>query len=369
MKILVTGGAGFIGSHLVDRLVRDGHQVRVIDNFNPQVHARRRPAYLNAEAEYIRADVRDRLKVKRAIRNMDAVFHEAAVVGVGQSMYQVEKYIDNNTVGTSVVLDVLVNEKHSVKKLIVAGSMSSYGEGSYRCVRCGDIQPELRPRAQLEKRLWEMACPLCHAHAGPVPTKESKRLAPTSVYAMSKLHQEELALLIGKTYMIPTVVLRYFNVYGPRQALSNPYTGVCAIFSSRLKSGARPVVYEDGLQTRDFVNVNDIVEANMLALHSAKVNYRVFNVGTGTPISILEIARLLAKLYKKKLAPKIVNKYRIGDIRHCYSDISALKGLGFKTAVTLEEGLRALMEWGMTQEAKDYSLKANKELEKKRLKF
>lgn len=371
MKILVTGGAGFIGSHLVDRLIKEGHRVRVVDNFDEQVHCGKKPLYLNPETEYIKLDVRDRAGLKKAINKFEVVFHEAAAVGVGQSMYEVEKYTDVNTRGTATLLDILVNEKNAVKKLIVASSMSIYGEGSYYCKNCKSIAPQLRPLEQLKSRRWEMKCPLCNnqTETEPLATKESKRLFPTSIYAMSKLHQEEFCLLIGRTYKIPTVALRYFNVYGPRQALSNPYTGVCAIFSSRIKTDKPPLVYEDGLQTRDFIHVRDIVEANLLALKNKNADFGSFNVGTGKPTSILEIANLLIKLYGKNLKPKIVNKYRIGDIRHCYADNSAIRKLGFKPSVELSEGIKDLVSWAKNQKVTDKTSIADNQLDKMKLKI
>lgn len=369
MKVLVTGGAGFIGSHLVDRLVDDGYKVRVLDNFDPQVHQGKRPAYLNPHAEYVRADIRNSEGVKKALRSIDVVFHEAAAVGVGQSMYQIEKYTDVNSKGTAVLLDALVNERNSVKKLIVASSMSIYGEGSYSCVKCGAFHPTLRPLAQLKKRSWQMRCPRCHCQARAIATAEDKPLYPTSIYAMSKRHQEEYTLLIGRTYKLPAVALRYFNVYGPRQSLSNPYTGVCAIFSSRIKASHRPLVYEDGRQTRDFIDVRDIVEANLLVLRDPRADYQAFNVGTGKPTSISEIASLLIKLYGKKMEPAVVGKYRLGDIRHCFADISRLAQLGFQPKVSLEEGLRYLAQWGRTEKSKDRTGFADRQLDRYKLKL
>ncbi|MBP7216746.1 MAG: SDR family NAD(P)-dependent oxidoreductase [Candidatus Omnitrophica bacterium] len=368
MNILVTGGAGFIGSHLVDRLVLEGHRVRVVDSFDEQVHAGKTPAYLNRDAEYIKLDVRNRDKLKKAFKNMEIIYHEAAAVGVGQSMYQIEKYTDANTRGTATLLDILVNEKNSIKKIIVASSMSIYGEGSYQCQRCGEFSPRLRPLEQLKKRMWEMRCPVCSNPASRKATKEAKPLYPTSIYAMSKLHQEEFVLLIGKTYNIPAVALRYFNVYGPRQSLSNPYTGVCAIFSSRIKANHAPIIYEDGLQTRDFIDVRDIVQANLLVLKDSQADFKAFNVGTGEPTSILEIAKVLMKLYGKDCQPQIVKKYRLGDIRHCYADISALAVLGFKPSVSLEQGLAELVAWGKKAQSRDLSSRAERELEKRKLK-
>ncbi len=365
MKILVTGGAGFVGSHLVDELV-EKHEVTIYDNLEPQVH-KDIPEYLNNGAEFIKEDVCDRAKLKDAIIDSEVIFHEAAMVGVGQSMYQIEKYMDANTMGTAKLLDILANEEHNVKKLIVASSMSIYGEGKYECSDCGVLYPPLRSNEQLKRREWEMRCPSCGKIAKPVPTDENKPLQPTSIYAISKKDQEEMCLTVGRAYGIPTVALRYFNIYGPRQALSNPYTGVCAIFSSRIKNNNPPIIFEDGLQTRDFISVHDIVSSNLLVMEKSKANYEMFNVGTGKPVSILEIAHTLSKLYDKALKPEIVNKYRSGDIRHCYSDISKIRKLGFRPSVSFEDGMHELVEWGITKEAEDKSDTAYQELKEKGL--
>ena len=363
MRILVTGGAGFIGSHLVDRLVQAGHQVRILDNFDPQVHGSGRPDYLNPSAEYLEGDVRDRDVVRRALRGVEVVFHEAAAVGVGQSMYQIEKYVAANSGGTGILLDVVVNDRLPLKKLIVASSMSLYGEGQYLCPRCGPVVPPPRPTAQLQAREWEMHCPRCRATARPQPTPETKPLLPTSVYAVSKRDQEELCLCVGRSYEIPTVALRYFNVYGPRQALSNPYTGVCAIFSARIKNRRPPIVFEDGRQTRDFIHVRDVVQANLLVMNDPRADDEVFNVGTGAAVSIAQIGRVLAQLYEVPVEPQITLKYRAGDIRHCYADISKLHALGFEPSVSLQEGLRELVTWGREVVANDQVEQAAKELE------
>jgi dTDP-L-rhamnose 4-epimerase len=362
MHVLVTGGAGFIGSHLVDALVQGGHRVRVLDNFDPQVHEGRRPEYLNPAAEYVSGDVRDRAMLRQALRQSDVVFHEAAVVGVGQSMYAIEHYVAANALGTGILLDVIVNDRVPLKKLVVASSMSIYGEGQYRCERCGPIAPSLRGLAQLKRGEWEMRCASCGEAAASAPTGERKPLEPTSVYAVSKRDQEELCLTVGRAYQIPTVALRYFNAYGPRQALSNPYTGVCAIFSARLKNGHRPLVYEDGAQTRDFVHVRDIVRANLLVMEDVRADYEVFNVGTGQPTSIGEVARVLAQLYGVPLEPELTLKYRAGDIRHCYADITKLAALGYRPSATLKQGLEELVAWGKTQASVDRVQQASQEL-------
>ncbi len=282
-KILVTGGAGFIGSHIVDELVTRGHAVRVLDSLVEQVHgpAADRPAYLHPAAEFVRGDVRDREILRRALDGVEVVFHEAAEVGVGQSMYEVTRYVGGNTYATAVLLEVLANEKHSVKRLMVASSMSIYGEGAYLCPQHGQIHPWLRPDEQLSRKEWEMRCPLCGQMSAPLGTPEDKPLFPTSIYAVSKMDQELMCLAIGRAYHIPTVALRYFNVYGPRQALSNPYTGVAAIFSGRLLNGRPPVIFEDGLQSRDFIHVTDIARANVLAMEHTEVAYEVLQYRHG----------------------------------------------------------------------------------------
>jgi len=369
MRILITGGAGFIGSFTVDRLVRLGHRVRIFDSLDPQVHpAGRLPDYINKGAEFKKGDVRDYDSLKRSVKDIDVIFHFAACVGVGQSQYLIKKYTDVSIGGTANLLDILVNTKNKVKKIIVAASMSSYGEGVYRCARCGKVRPALRPEAQLKEKRWEPVCPCCGRQLKAVATGEAEEQQCNSIYAITKKAQEDMALSIARAYKIPAVGLRYFNVYGPRQTLSNPYTGVCAIFLSRIKNGRPPVVYEDGLQTRDFISVHDIVEANVLAMNKKEADYQVFNVGGGSPISIRAIAEVLAGLYGKPLKAKITNQYRKGDIRHCFADIIKIrKILNFAPKVGFEDGMRELIEWSRTERAKDGFEKARAELEGKGL--
>lgn len=367
MKILVTGGCGFIGSHLVDRLVTDGHEVRVLDSLEYQVHEGKIPDYLNPGAEYIFGDIRDEEILRRVIADVDVIFHQAAAIGVGQSMYEIKKYTDINIMGTAKLLDVLVNENHHVSKLIVASSMSIYGEGAYRCDDCGVVYPRLRASEQLKNKDWEVKCPRCQRPAERMATSEDKPSFPTSVYAITKRDQEEMCLIIGKAYGLPTVALRYFNVYGPRQSLNNPYTGVAAIFSSRVKNDKQPLIFEDGLQSRDFIDVKDVVQANLLAMGRDEANYEVFNVGTGKPTSILDIADLLIELYGKELKPEVVNKYRTGDIRHCYADISKIRKLGFEPRGDLEQGMRELAAWGDAIKAEDRTEQAQRELRERGL--
>ena len=367
-KILVTGGAGFIGSHLVDRLVKDGARVVVLDNFDPQVHGGRKPDYLNKGAHYIEGDIRDGRALARALGNVDVIFHLAARVGVGQSMYEITDYVDANTLGTAFFWQHIIDNKLNIRKFIVASSMSIYGEGAYGCAECGETAPYLRTEEQLKKREWEFRCPSCGSLLAPLSTNEGKKLLSTSVYAITKKDQEELSINLGVSYRIPTVALRFFNVYGPRQSLSNPYTGVCAIFSSRIKNDNPPVIYEDGLQTRDFVDVRDIVESCLLVMKSDKADYKSFNVGTGKAISIKEVASTLIGLYGKGVKPEITGRFRAGDIRHCYADIAKIKALGFEPKISLKEGLSTLVEWGKNKEAVDKTEEANRELEKRKLK-
>jgi dTDP-L-rhamnose 4-epimerase len=369
MNILVTGGAGFIGSHLVDALVSDGHRVRILDSLVEQVHGGSAPAHLNRAAEFVNADMCDAEAVAGALEGIDAVYHQAAEVGVGQSMYEIVRYVRANDLGTAVLLEEMIKRPRQFKKLIVASSMSIYGEGAYRCPACNvSVDPFLRPGEQLAAHDWEFKCEACGGILEPLGTSEKKPLFPTSVYAVSKQVQEQYCLAVGRAYSIPTVAFRYFNVYGPRQALSNPYTGICAIFSSRLMNDQAPTVFEDGEQTRDFVNVRDIVRANVLAIAGSGGDYQSINIGTGRATSVKKIAELLADGLGKDIAPDIVGKYREGDIRHCVADISkARKMLGYEPTVTLEDGLAELLTWTAQQEAEDHVEGATAELAERSL--
>ena len=367
-KVLVTGGAGFIGSFLVDELVARGHDVTVFDNFEPQVHGRKRPNYLNKGARYIKGDVCDVPAFKKAVLPAEVIFHEAAMVGVGQSQYQISRYTDTNVLGTANLLDILANNKHRCTKLVVAASMSSYGEGLYRCGKHGAVRPPLRGEQDVAKGQWELNCPECGRRVKPIGTPETAELVCSSIYAQNKKDQEEMVLMFGRTYDLPTVALRYFNVYGPRQSLSNPYTGVCAIFMSRIKNGNAPVVYEDGGQSRDFVSVHDIVQANLLAMEKSEANGHVFNVGTGKPQTVVEIGRTLGRLFGREIEPQVTGKFRKGDVRHCFPDITkARKLLGYAPAVAFDDGMRELIEWSREAEANDKFEEAARELKRRGL--
>ena len=364
MKILVTGGAGFIGSHVADALVGAGHQVRLLDALVSQVHGgNSAPRYLTSGAEFIPGDMCDAELVERALESVEAVFHLAAEVGVGQSMYQIARYVQANTLGTAVLMQALTERRRQIRKLVVASSMSIYGEGAYDCAQCGPVNPQLRTPEQLRAQRWEVSCPGCGAALHPLPTLESKPLFPGSVYAISKQDQEQLALVVGRAYEIPTVALRFWNVYGPRQALSNPYTGVCAIFSSRLLNHQPPMIFEDGRQVRDFVHISDIVQACLLALESDAANYQAINIGSGEAICIREVARLLAEGLGRDIEPVITEQYREGDIRHCVPDLTrAHTLLGYRPRVKLADGIPELLEWVRAETATDSVPAATAEL-------
>jgi dTDP-L-rhamnose 4-epimerase len=369
--ILVTGGAGFIGSFLVDSLVEKGHRVRIYDALVPQVHGPQQalPAYLNPAAEFVQGDVRDRSALARAIEGVDVVFHLAAAVGVGQSMYRIQYYTEMNTLGGAVLLDILANTKHRVRKMVVASSMSVYGEGAYACGACGVVYPRLRSEAQLKARDWEMKCPGCSLDVQPVPTGEDKPLFPTSIYAVTKRDHEEMFLSTGLAYGIPAVALRFFNTYGPRQALSNPYTGVMAIFSGRLLNHRPPVIYEDGRQGRDLIHVSDIVQGLLLAMERPEADCQVFNLGTGALTSVAQVAEVLSqRLTAGEVKPEIRHQYRAGDIRHCFADITkARRLLGFEPRVSLQDGLTDLLAWVERQAAEDRFAQVERELAAKSL--
>jgi dTDP-L-rhamnose 4-epimerase len=363
--VLVTGGAGFIGSHLVAALLSRGHRVRVLDAFDPQVHGSDPAPRLPAAAELARGDLLDGALLERALEGVEVVFHQAASVGVGQSMYRSADYTRVNCVGTALLMEKIVARRPPVRKVVVASSMSIYGEGSYACSSCGPVDPGLRKPERLKAGKWEPECPRCGKDLRPAPTGERKPLAPTSVYAITKRFQEETVLALGRAYGIPAVALRYFNVYGPGQALSNPYTGVAAIFSSRLLNGLSPVIFEDGGQGRDFVHVSDVVQANLLAMESEDADHEVFNVGTGRLVPLRELAAGLQERLGalRQAEPRILGIFREGDIRHCYADIGKIRRrLGYEPRVSLEDGYDDLVAWARNQKPVDRFDEAQREL-------
>jgi dTDP-L-rhamnose 4-epimerase len=367
-RILITGGAGFIGSHLADELLEHGYEVRVLDRLLPQVHGPggERPGYLHADVELVHGDIRDAEAVRRALRGVDAVFHLAAMVGVGQSMYQIGEYTSVNSLGTSILLEEILQQR--VERLVVASSMSIYGEGLYRDAReREDVQAQRSPErlARGDFGVYdEQGAPLA-----PVPTPETKPPCLASVYAQTKYDQERLCLMVGQAYGIAAVALRFFNVFGTRQALSNPYTGVLAIFAARYLNGRSPLIFEDGLQQRDFVHVRDVARACRLALTVPEAAGQIFNVGSGQARTIRDIAVALgAALDKRHIAPEITGEHRVGDIRHCFADIGrARRVLGYEPQVRFEDGLRELAGWIEPQVADDRVMQARDELARRGL--
>jgi len=359
--VLVTGGAGFVGSHLVDALLARGDTVRILDNLDPQVHGaeRRLPAWVPASAEFVRGDMRDADAVRGALRGMDVVYHLAAAVGVGQSMYQIADYTAVNTLGTANLLQALVDDRGRVERVVVASSMSIYGEGRY--TRPDGREPRVSTRSldQLRRHEWELRDP-DGVELAPAPTDEQKPLDSTSIYALTKADQERMVLMIGGAYGIPSVALRFFNIYGPRQALSNPYTGVAAIFSSRLLNGQPPLVFEDGEQRRDFVSVHDIVQGLLLAASEDAAVGKALNIGSGRAVSVREVGETLARVLGSGVVPEVTGKYRVGDIRNCYADISlAREVLGYEPRVSFEAGMEELVAWLQEQERPESTVEAH----------
>lgn len=361
MKILVTGGAGFIGSHITDALVKD-YEVTTLDNLCS--NEGKIPSYINKQAKFLLGDVRDGGLLKKIVPEFDYIFHEAASVGIAQSNYEISPFADNNMLGTAKLLQAIVESKKH-PKLIISASNTTYGEGLYSC-KCGTFHPEIRTQEQIDKYGFEPYCEKCNSLGKPIPTPENTELHCNSIYAYTKKSQEEFALFLGKLYDFPVTLLKCFNVFGPRQSLSNPYTGVSAIFMSRVKNGNIPTIYEDGKQTRDFISIHDVVEANLIALDK-KTDNQLFNVGSGNPIKISSLAEEICKLYNREPKIEINGKYRKGDIRHCVADNSKIKLLGWTPKVSFLQGLKEIYEWSLDQQSEDKFEQANRELQEKGL--
>lgn len=369
-KILITGGAGFIGSHTADRLLAGGYQVRALDVLDPQVHGveRRPPSYLDPRVELMQGDVRNRDDVTRAVAGVDAVFHFAARTGVGQSMYDIHGYCDVNINGTAMLLDVLANTAHQVRKIVLSSSRAVYGEGKYLCETCGAVYLPPRTREQLEAQVWNMLCPDCGRELHAVPTDEDMPLSPISVYALTKRVQEELVRMYSSTYGVPSVILRYFNVYGSRQAINNPYTGIGAIFANRAISGRDILIYEDGMPGRDFVNVRDVVAANLLALENGNAENGVFNVGSGERLTVLDLARLIVKELDSPVELKFTGQFRVGDVRDCYADLTRSRNiLGYTPRVMFAAGVAELVSWARGEQVEDRFAEAENALKARKL--
>jgi dTDP-L-rhamnose 4-epimerase len=361
--VLVTGGAGFVGSHLVDALLARGERVRVLDNLDELAHESGGPGPLSPEAELLVGDLRDRGAVERALAGVDRVFHLGGVVGNGESMLNVRRAVDANAGGTATLMEAVLERRDRVRRLVAASSMVVYGEGSYRCAEHGPAAPPVRSPEQLRRREWEPRCPRCGLELEPTATSEDAPLRPASVYGITKRDQEELVLVLGRAYGLDTVALRYLGIYGPRQALTNPYTGVAAIFAARLLNGRAPLVFEDGRQLRDLVHVGDVVRATLAAMDAPRAPGHAINVASGERVRILELARRLAAALAPSIEPRVTGEFRAGDIRHCFADLSrARELLGFEAERTLAAGLPELAEWVALQTADERGDQALAEL-------
>lgn len=352
-KVLITGGAGFIGSNLSLKLIEKGYEVTVLDNLSPQIHGSYSPLYesIKDKVNFIKGTVLSHDDWKKALDGVDVVVHLAAETGTGQSMYEIEKYTDVNIKGTSIFLDILANEKHSVKKMIIASSRSIYGEGKYDCPKCSIVYPNERKDEDMKNGDFAVKCPHCGANAKLMPTDEESKIHPSSIYGITKQVQEQMFLVMGKSLNIPAVAFRYQNVYGAGQSLSNPYTGILSIFSTRIKNGNDINIFEDGKESRDFVYVDDVVEATILGIEKDEANYEVFNVGLGEAIDVNTVASTLTRAYDSSSKITISGNYRLGDIRDNYADLKKIKSkLGFEPKISFEEGIKRFTAWVNAQE-------------------
>jgi dTDP-L-rhamnose 4-epimerase len=354
-NILITGGAGFIGSNLTQKLVEKGFKVTILDNLSKQIHGKNQNSTLYSSikdiATFIKGDVCNKSDWQKALRNQDAVIHLAAETGTGQSMYEISRYNEVNILGTTHLLDILANENHTIKKMIIASSRSIYGEGKYLCKNDGVVYPNQRQDIDMANGKFNLVCFKCNEPLQLLATDEHSKIHPSSIYGITKQHQEQMILLIGKSLNIPAVALRYQNVYGPGQSLNNPYTGILSIFSTRLLNGNGIDIYEDGQESRDFVFIDDVVSATILALEKKKANNQIFNVGSGIATSVSEVANLLKSLYNSDIKISVSGKYRLGDIRHNYADLSKIRSeLGFSPKFDFISGITLFVNWVKTQE-------------------
>lgn len=359
-KILITGGAGFIGSNIALKLLKMGYDVRVLDNLSPQIHGanpdQTSPLYNNikGKVDFIKGSVTNRNDWKKAINGIDGIIHLAAETGTGQSMYEIEKYVNTNIMGTAMLLDMLTNEKNTIKRVVVAESRAIYGEGKYHCEKCGIVYPEERHEKDLSNGEFECKCPVCNSDVKILPTTEDSLIHPTSVYGITKQVQGQLVHLTCKNIGIESISFRYQNVYGPGQSLSNPYTGILSIFSTRIKNGNGINIFEDGKESRDFVYINDVVDATILGLTVPGISGHVFNIGTGIATDVMTVAKTLVKHYGIDVPITISGNYRLGDIRHNFADISkARKLLGFSPKWSFDQGIANFVEWVNTQEVQE----------------
>lgn len=373
-QILITGGAGFIGSNLAITLAKNAnYQIQLFDNLSPQIHGAipvvDSRLFQYANIEIVRADVCNTVALNMALSQADVVVHLAAETGTAQSMYQIAHYNNINSQATAQMLDFLANNTHSVRKIVLASSRSIYGEGAYCCNADGEVYPSARTAEQLSKHEWNPVCPICKNAITPIPTIESARPSPASIYAATKYAQEDLIRIAGDTLGIGTAILRFQNVYGAGQSLNNPYTGILSIFSTRIRRGLSLPIFEDGAESRDFIHVNDVVQAITLAIENDAANGCTFNVGSGEPTSVLKIANILVDAFDGKVRPHVTGQYRLGDIRHCYADLTSIKlNLGFEPQMPLKQGIDEFAAWVLSQPLPEDGLdKANHELKKRKM--
>lgn len=353
MNILITGGAGFIGSNLALALIHRGHEVTVLDNLSPQIHGENSPLYesIRNKVRFILGDIRSRDDWTIALERQQVVVHLAAETGTGQSMYQIEHYIDVNLKGTAILLDILANTRHSVSRVVVASSRAIYGEGKYLCDQCGVVYPLARQAHDMERGDFNVKCPKCSANARTVATDEDSRIHPSSIYGITKQNQEQMVLTVGQSLGIPAVAFRYQNVYGPGQSLSNPYTGILSIFSTRIKNGNEIVVFEDGKESRDFVYIDDVIAATVAGIEQPEAAYEVFNVGSGIQTDVVKVARSLVKAYGVDVPVRISGNFRLGDIRDNFADLTKItSALGFVPTIDFATGIQLFADWVNCQE-------------------
>ena len=346
MKALVTGGAGLIGSHVVDRLLERGYEVCVIDSLSPPCHVEPDvPSWMPSDVEFIQASVCDKQALARALQGVDAVFHLAAAQGL---LPEFSRFWQVNSAGTALLYELIVENALPVRKVVISSSQAVYGEGRYRCPEHGAVYPDARPLAQLEAGEWEHVCSQCGAEMEPLATPEDE-VRPATMYAQSKYSQETIGFHLGRTYRVPTVCLRYAITQGPRQSLYNAYSGVCSLFATRIASGSRPVIYEDGRQTRDYVSVADVAEANLFVMDHPEADFEVFNVGTGKAVSVLDLVAAIARQLGRTVDPDVVGEFRLGDVRHFSPDVSKLATLGWRARDGLDTTVRRYVEWFVRQ--------------------
>lgn len=361
MRVLVTGGAGLIGSHIADLFYNKGYKIRILDNLSKETHPKK-PTWINQQYEFIKGDVRDKVVVRRALEGVDYIFHQAAYGGFTP---EITKYIMSNSLGIANILEAIQEKKIKIKKLVVASSQAIYGEGKYKCLKHGILEPKMRGEVQLLKGAWEVECPECHRRLIPIQTDESKYPDPGTAYAITKYSQEKLVLKIGQSLGIPTVALRYAVTFGPRQSLFNPYTGIVSIFSTRILNGLPPMIYEDGQQTRDFIFVEDVAVANYLVSQKEEATYQVYNVSSAIPVTVLELVGILNKMYSANITPILPGEFRPGEVRHLCLDNSKLKKIGWKPQVQFTQGIKKYIDWINTQgDIKEYFTKAQEVMRK-----